>query len=55
MVGDDDLPDRAVALDLGHDPRALVGMHADDVPVLVGELVVSLQDAIGEDELADVV
>ena len=55
VVGEDDVADRPVALDLRDDPRALVGVHPDDVPVVVGELRVALQDAVREDELADVV
>ena len=55
VVSEDDLADRPVALDLGDDLRALVGVHADDVPVLLRELGVSLEDAVREDELADVV
>ena len=55
VVGQDDLGDRAVAVDLGDDPRALVGVHADDLPVALGERDVGLEDVVGEDELADVV
>ena len=48
-------PTGLVAVDLGDDPRALVGVLADLHPVGLGQLRVPLQDPVGEDELADVV
>ena len=55
VVGEDDLADRAVAVDLRDDPRSFLGVLADLLPVRVGQLGVPLQDPVGEDELADVV
>ncbi len=34
VVGPDDVGDRAVALDLAHDLRALVRVHLDELPVV---------------------
>ena len=55
VVGEDDLGDRPIAVERGDDAGALLGVAADQHPVLVGERHVGLQDAVGEDELADVV
>ena len=55
VVGEDDLGDRAVAVERGDDPRALLRVALDQHPVLVGERHVGLEDPVGEDELADVV
>ena len=55
VMSEDDLGDRAVALDAGDEPGALLGVHADDVELLLRELGVGEQDRVGEDELADVV
>ena len=55
VVGEDDLGDRAVAVQRGDDAGALLGVAADQHPVLVGERHVRLEDAVGKDELADVV
>src|SRR6478736_3125481 len=55
VVGEDDVANRLVAVDLRDDPRPLVGVLADLHPIGLGQLHVSLQDAVGEDELADVV
>ena len=55
VVGEDDLADRPVAVDRGDDAGALVGVALDQHPVLVGERHVGLEDAVGKDELADVV
>ncbi len=55
VVGDDDVADRPVAVHLGDDAGALVGVAADLLPVLLGEANVGLEDAIREHELADVV
>ena len=56
MVGEDDLADRLVAVDLGDDPGALVGVLLDLLPLGVGELAPpGLEDVVGEHELADVV
>ena len=55
VVGEDDLGDRAVAVERGDDAGALLRVAADQHPVLVGERHVGLEDAVGEDELADVV
>ena len=55
VVGEDDLADRLVAVDLGDDPRPLVGVLLDLLPVGLGELDVALEDPVGKHELADVV
>ena len=55
VVREDDLADRLVAVDLGDDPRPLVGVLLDLLPVGLGQLDVALQDPVGEHELADVV
>ena len=55
VVGEDDLRHRAVAVERGDDAGALLGVALDQHPVLVGERHVGLEDAVGEDELADVV
>ena len=55
MVGEDDLRHGAVAVDGGDDLRALVRVALDQLPVLVVELGVGLEDVVGKDELADVV
>ena len=55
MVGQDDVADGPVALHLPHDFRTLIRVHADDLPILLGELRVVLEDPVGEDELSDVV
>ena len=55
VVGEDDLGDRPVAVERGDDPGALLRVAADQHPVLVGERHVGLEDAVGKDELADVV
>ena len=55
VVGEDDVGHRAVAVDAPDEARTLVGVRADDLPVLVVELAVGQQDAVGEGELADVV
>ncbi len=55
VVGEDDLADRAIAVDLRHDPGALLGVLADLLPVGVSQLGVPLEDPVREDELADVV
>ena len=55
VVGDDDLRDRPIAIERGDDAGALLGVALDQHPVLVRERHVGLKDAVGEDELADVV
>ena len=55
VVGEDDLRDRAVAVERGDDAGALLRVALDQHPVLVGERHVGLEDPVGEDELADVV
>ena len=55
VVGEDDVGDRAVAVQRGDDAGALLRVALDQHPVLVGERHVGLEDAVGEDELADVV
>ena len=46
---------RSVAVKGGDDAGTLLGMAANQHPVLVGQRNVGLEDAIGKDELADVV
>jgi hypothetical protein len=55
VVGEDDVRDRTVAVERGDDARTLLRVATDQHPVLVGERHVCLEDAVGEDELADVV
>ena len=56
VVGEDDLADRLVAVDLRDDPRALGGVGLDRLPLLVGEpAAAGLEDVVREHELADVV
>ena len=56
VVGEDDLGDRAVALDPLDEPRALLRMAADDLAICsVRQPRLGEQDRVGEDELADVV
>ena len=55
MVVQDDLGDRAVALDALDELGALLGVELDQLPLVVGELAVGEEDVVGEDELADVV
>ncbi len=55
VVGEDDVRHRAVAVERGDDAGALLRVALDQHPVLVGERHVGLEDAVGEDELADVV
>ena len=55
VVVQDDLGDRAVALDALDELRALLRMELDQLPLVVGQLAVREQDRVGQDELADVV
>ena len=55
VVGEDDFRHRPVAVERGDHAGALLGMALDQHPVLVGERHVGLEDAVGKDELADVV
>jgi hypothetical protein len=55
VVVQDDLGDRAVALDALDELGALLGVELDQLPFLVGQLAVREQDGVGQDELADVV
>ena len=55
VVVQDDLGDRAVALDALDQLGALLRVELDLLPLVVGELAVGEQDAVGQDELADVV
>ena len=55
VVGEDDLRHRPVAVERGDDAGALLRVALDQHPVLVGERHVGLEDAVGKDELADVV
>src|SRR5947208_6655257 len=54
-MAEDDLPHRSVSLYLRDDSGPLVRVHPDDVPIVVAELRVALQNPIREDELPDVV
>ena len=55
VVGADDLGDRPVDADVAQQLGADLGMAADRRASRVGELAAALHDAVGEDELADVV
>ena len=55
MVVQDDLGDRAVALDALDELGALLGVELDQLPLVVGQLAVGEEDGVGQDELADVV
>ena len=55
VVVQDDLGDRAVALDALDELGALLGVELDQLPLVVGQLAVGEEDVVGEDELADVV
>ena len=48
VVADDDVRDRAVALDPADELGALLGMQLDDLPLFVGELAVGEQDRVGK-------
>ena len=55
VVGVHDLGHRPVAVDPAHDPRAVLGVALDHLPLLVGQPRVGQQDRVREGELADVV
>src|SRR4051794_14250705 len=54
MMAQDDVGNRAVALDPSHELRALLRMKFDDLPLVVRELAIRDENGIREDELADV-